>query len=124
MNKVKLNRDLTKYNEKLVYGLEGTYIINPKDGFFMRVKFPNIGTFKIISSYLDIVNEKHDYSLLKDATNIICTHGPKGGFKKLTFVVNETMHILEGSLYKAEAIRHLEEFKKYGLKVESRIKYV
>ena len=136
MLKVRLVHDYTKYNERLEKGIEGFAVETPEeqssrkaDDHFVKVEFEGVTTVDVLWKGLEIIDEtylaekariKEEYmSQLKTAENVVCTYGPKGGFRSLVldFVENgakvhrEITEVKEGEDY-------LEYLKKYEVSIE------
>lgn len=134
MIKAVILKDLTKYNPKLTKGLVGTLIEKDCETFFLKVKFPDVGTFKIQSAYIGLLDQNKtlefakkqvDYYLsLEKATNVICVHGPRGGFKKLSFILNNKEHSFVGKHFKEIGLKHLEMFKTFEIPVKSIVNFI
>ena len=134
MIKAVILKDLTKYNPKLTKGLVGTLIEKDCETFFLKVKFPDVGTFKIQSAYIGLLDQNKtlefakkqvDYYLsLEKSSNVICVHGPRGGFKKLSFTLDGKEHSFSGKHFKEIGLKHLEVFKTFKITVKSIVNFI
>lgn len=134
MLKVKLLYDYTKYNEKLEKGIDGYAYNTPEEtknslDKFVKVKFEGITEVDVPWKGLEILDadylkkvadreakEKEEYfKNIENATNIVCTIGPKGGLRELKFeyTLNGVGVFVEIS-EKNSGEEHLEHFKKLG----------
>ncbi len=98
--KVRLKTDLTRYNPKLVIGVEGvtvgqTGMWSRGSDRFIGVNFPEIGTFDILWEGLEIIDQEYlakmkkqkdeEAEALKTATDVVKYVGPNGGFQCLRY---------------------------------------
>lgn len=128
--RVRLNTDLTKYDNRLTIGIEGYAISNSRMGDrFVIVKFDTGACIDVLWDSLDIIDKneldriekaKNEHiEKLKYAKNVILYKGPRGGFKGLSYVYPG------GSMYdgfRDSAMRDLEIIKSYGIHVEEVIR--
>jgi hypothetical protein len=136
--KVKLKVDLTQYLNGLVSETEGYTIGNHgiwsrANDNFTGVHFPGVGSLDVLWSsleiidqdYLDEMKKLHEQRMkeYRTAREIIKYVGPRGGFKNLSFVYNDSnginVHYSNG--FKQESEKIMDYFNEINLKVEMKI---
>ena len=136
--KVKLKKDLTKYNPGLVSGVEGHTIghiglWSRNSDRFVEVCFSGIATLSVLWDSLDIIDEDYLIEIkvlkekqeneLKSAYNVVRFVGPRGGFRHLTFKYISEDGIVhhEGNGDKQDSERLMSIFAKYGIEIRTEI---
>ena len=139
MLRVKLLYDYTKYNEKLEKGIDGYAYNTPEEtknplDKFVKVKFEGITEVDVPWKGLEILDvdylkkvadreakEKEEYFRnIENATNIVCTVGPKGGLRELKFEYKlNGAGVFAEITEKNSGEEHLEYFKKLGKDIKT-----
>ncbi|WP_298277277.1 hypothetical protein [Ferroplasma sp.] len=132
--RVRLKVDLTRYNEKLVPGIEGITI--GRNGIwsrsqdrFITVKFQGDIVKDVLWSSLEIIDEDYIKQTelqerkfqeeLKTTKEAVLKLGPKGGFKDLMIDYESNGAEIHSAIgFKEEADKIMEILKKYGIEIK------